>query len=291
MINRRRFLINTGIAAAGTLLSAEAKAGSFKKKKIGIQLYSLREDVSSKGLEFTLNKIGAAGYNSVEMYGYNTKDAYFKNSSKVVSQWLQSSRLISPSGHYQLDLFDSTGQQTIDAAKELGHKYIVIPWFPEEQRKSLDDYRRIAERVNKAALLCKQNDIKMLYHNHDFEFTKYEGGVCGYDILLKECDASLVNFEMDIYWVVTAGRDPIELFTQNPGRFKMWHVKDKDKSNPKLQTEVGSGSIDFKPIFAKAKLSGLEYFYVEQENFAMPSDESIRKSIAFVKNNLLSCVK
>ena len=287
MINRRKFLRNSGLAVAGSLIGAEVFAKGFNKKTIGLQLYTLREDVASMGLSKVFSKISAAGYNSVEMYGFSAADNYFKSSAKDVAALLKANNIISPSGHYQLDLFDKDGQQTIDAALELGHKYVIIPWFPEAQRKSLDDFRLIADRVNKAALLCKQNNMKMLYHNHDFEFTKYEGGVCGYDILLEKCDKHLVNFEMDLFWVVSAGRDPIELFTQHPGRFKMWHVKDKDKTNPKLQTEVGSGSIDFKPIFAKAKLSGLEYFYVEQENFDIPSDESIRKSIGFVKSTLL----
>jgi sugar phosphate isomerase/epimerase len=185
-------------------------------------------------------------------------------------------------------LFDKDGQQTIDAALTVGHKYIVIPHLDESIRKSLDDYKLVAERVNKAALLCKKNNIKLAYHNHDFEFTKLEGNTCGYDILLNECDKDLVDLEMDLFWVVTAGFDPIELFKKHPGRFKMWHVKDMDKSDPKKQTEVGSGSINFKQIFANAKLSGLEYFFVEQENLPVPGDEKIKKSIQYLKKNILA---
>lgn len=286
-INRRQFLMTAGITATGALMGADTFAqGGFDKKRIGLQLYSLREEIPSAGLEAVLKKIAAAGYNSVEFYGFNTKDAYFKNSGKEVAALLKTNNMIAPSGHYDLKLFEKDGQQTVDAALAIGNKYVVVPYLTADLRKSLDDYKVIAEKLNKIALLCKQNNIKMAYHNHDFEFTKYEGDVCGYDILLKETDKALVNFELDLYWVVTAGRNPIELFEKNPGRFKMWHVKDKDKSNPKLQTEVGSGSIDFKPIFAKAKLAGLEYFYVEQENFAIPSDESIRKSIGFIKKDI-----
>ena len=107
--------------------------------------------------------------------------------------------------------------------------------------------------------------------------------MCGFDIIMKETDKALVNFEMDLFWVITAGQDPIELFKRHPGRFKMWHVKDMNKINPKLNTEIGSGSINFKSIFKKAKLSGMEYFYVEQENFSMDVYESIKKSNLFVK--------
>jgi sugar phosphate isomerase/epimerase len=287
MISRRTFLLNTGIVAAGSLVGGDVFAGGFNKNKIGLQLYSLREEIPTAGLEKVFKKIAAAGYNSIEMYGFGTAESYFKSSPKEVAALLKANHIISPSGHYNLALFDNDGQQTIDAALELGHKYIVIPWLAPELRTSLEDYKSIAEKVNKAALLCKQNNIKLAYHNHDFDFTKYEGGKCGYDILLKECDKSLVNFEMDLFWVVTAGHNPVDLFKKHPGRFKMWHVKDKDKTEPKLNTEIGSGSINFKNIFARADLAGLEYFYVEQENFAMPSDESIKKSIGYIKKNIL----
>ncbi len=290
MISRKQFLISSGITVAGAMMGADVFAKGFNKNRIGLQLYSLREEVPA-GLEQVFKKIAAAGYNSVEMYGFNTKDAYFKTSAKEVAALLKANKIISPSGHYQLDLFDNDGQQTIDAAKELGHKYIVIPYLAEPIRKSPDDYKVVAERINKAALLCKKNNIKLAYHNHDFEFKKWDGDVTGYDILLKECDRGLVDFEMDLFWVVTAGHSPIELFKQHPGRFKMWHVKDMDKTDTKKQTEVGSGSIDFKAIFAKAKLSGLEYFYVEQENLPVPGDENIRKSINYLKKNILAGLK
>jgi sugar phosphate isomerase/epimerase len=287
MVNRRQFLFSSGIAVAGTMLGANSFAKGFNKSRIGLQLYSLRDEIPTIGLNGALKKMAAAGYNSVELYGYNSKDNYFKSTAKELAAMLKNNKIISPSGHYQLSLFDNDGQQTIDAALQVGHKYVVIPWLPEEQRKSLDDYKVLTEKVNKAALLCKKNNIKLAYHNHDFEFKKYEGDVCGYDILLKETDKALVDFEMDLFWVVTAGLDPVELFKQNPGRFKMWHVKDMDKTNSKLQTEVGSGSINFKAIFAKAKLSGLEYFYVEQENLPVPADKNIKKSIQYLKKNIL----
>jgi len=287
MINRRTFLIHTGIAAAGSLLSADALANNYNKKTIGLQLYSLRDELPGGGIESVIKKIAAAGYNSVEFYGYNTKDAYFKKSATEIASILKANKMTSPSGHYDLKLFNNDTQQVIDAALTVGHKYIVIPWLPEELRSTLDGYKALAEKINNIALQCKQNNIKLAYHNHDFEFKKMEGDVCGYDIFLKETDTALVSFELDLFWVVTAGHNPIEIFKQNPGRFTMWHVKDMDKANPKMQTEVGSGSIDFKPIFAQAKLSGLEYFYVEQENLPVPADANIKKSYQFIKKNLL----
>ncbi len=290
MISRRNFLIGTGVTTLGTFLGLDAMAGPFYKDKIGIQLFTLRDDIPTLGLGNVFKKIAAAGYNSVEMFGFSSTDGFFKNSPKKVAALLKKNGLSSPSGHYMLDLFDKDGQQTIHAAKMLGHKYIVIPWFPPEQRSSLDDYRSIAQRINKAAALCKKNNIKLAYHNHEFEFIKYEGNVSGFDILMKECGKN-IDFELDLFWVDFAGENAIDLFKKYPGRFKMWHVKDRSKTNPQLNTEVGSGSINYKKIFAKAKLSGLEYFYVEQENFDMASAESIKKSNRYVREKLLKMAK
>lgn len=290
-MNRRKFLFNTGITAAGVMLGCDMKAATAAHKEhlIGLQLYSLRDELKG-GVEKVFEKIAAAGYNSVEMYGFSAKDLFFKYQPKEVAEMLHKNRLVSPSGHYMLDLFDADGKQTVEAALSLGHKYVVIPWFPPEQRKSLDDYKKIAERINKAAQLCKDNKLKMAYHNHEFEFIKYEGDVSGYDILLNECDKNLVDLELDLYWVQYAKEDPIEIFKKAPGRFKMWHVKDMSKADPKTQTEVGSGAVDFATIFKNAELSGMEYFYVEQENLPVPADENIKKSYDYVKEALLPII-
>ncbi|HSR37667.1 MAG TPA: sugar phosphate isomerase/epimerase, partial [Phnomibacter sp.] len=139
---------------------------------------------------------------------------------------------------------------------------------------------------NRAAELTTASGLKFAYHNHAFEFEKF-GDTSGYDLLLNETDKNMVKMELDLYWVYNAGKDPFELFKQHPGRFVMWHVKDMDKNDKNKQTEVGNGSIDFKAIFKKAKQSGLEYFFVEQENYDVSPYDSIEKSIRYVKANLV----
>ena len=291
-MNRRKFLFNTGITAAGILAGCDMKAANptHNHKLIGLQLFSVRDELKD-GLEPVFKRIAAAGYGSVEMFGFSATDNFFKNDAATVAKMLKDNNLVSPSGHYMLDLFDKDGQKVIDAASALGHKYVVIPWFPPEQRSKLDDYKSIAERINKAAQLCKDNKMKMAYHNHEFEFIKYEGGVSGYDIIMKECDKSLVDLELDLYWVKFAKEDPIEIFKRDPGRFKMWHVKDMLGDEKKTQTEVGSGIVDFTTVFKNAALSGMEYFYVEQENLPVPADVNIKKSAYDVKTNLVPLLK
>lgn len=290
-MNRRKFLLNTGITAAGIMVGCDMKAAGAANKGhlIGLQLYSVRDELGA-GLDKVLAKIAAAGYGSVEMFGFSNEGDFFKNKPAEVAAMLTKHKLVSPSGHYALDLFDKDGQRTIDAALALGHKYVVIPWFPPEQRSKLDDYKGIVERINKAAQLCKDNKLKMAYHNHDFEFIKYDG-VSGYDIIMKDCDRELVDLELDLYWVKYAKEDPIEIFKRDPGRFKMWHVKDMLGDEKKSQTEVGSGTIDFATVFNNAELSGMEYFYVEQENLPVPGDANIKKSSDYVKTKLLPLLK
>jgi sugar phosphate isomerase/epimerase len=289
MIHRRQFLTNTALAAAGSLVAGcdLLAASAYNKKQMGLQLYSLRDEISGSGLPAVLKKIKAAGYTNVEFYGYDAASQYFKHTPAGVAQMLKDNGLISKSSHCMMNLLDKDGQKAIDAAKTIGNEYLVIPWLLPEMRKNIDDYKRLAEYMNKAAVLCKKNKLKLAYHNHEFEFEKFGGEVSGYDVLLNDCDKKLIDFEMDLYWIVYAGLDPVELFKQNPGRFKMWHVKDMDKNDRTKNAAIGAGSINFKPVFENAAISGLQYFYVEQETFSTPTDEAIRDSVKFIRKNLI----
>ena len=129
----------------------------------------------------------------------------------------------------------------------------------------------------------------MAYHNHNFEFEAVNGTKRGLDILLNNTDPSLVHFEMDLYWVVRGGGDPIALFQQHPGRFVMWHIKDMDKKTSTLNTEIGTGTIDFVKIFQYHTLAGEQQSFMEQENYAAGMDPytSIAQSAAYIKSKLL----
>lgn len=220
---------------------------------------------------------------------FSIKDQFWGLSPIELKKILDQNGLKAVSGHYNLGSFLADGNTTelkaaIEAATILKSEYLTIPWIDESLRK---DYIVIAKRLNEAAKMCHKAGLKLAYHNHDFEFQKHDG-ITGYEILLKETDKDLVYFELDLYWVVRSGNDPIQLFKENPGRFKMWHVKDMDKLNPALNTEIGSGSIDFKTIFKEAKQSGMKHFFVEQENNYIPSAfDSIKTSCDFISKNLL----
>ncbi|WP_294956815.1 sugar phosphate isomerase/epimerase [uncultured Flavobacterium sp.] len=290
MISRRNFIVTTGLAATAVLASPSF-AFSMNKKEIGLQLYTLREELP-KDVKGTLEKVAKSGYATVETYGFSIKDQFWGLTPQELKKILDDNGLKAVSGHYNLGSFLYDGNTTeliaaIEAAKVLKNEFLTVPWVDEPFRRNIEDYKKIASRLNEAAKMCKKAGLKLAYHNHDFEFQKHDGAI-GFDILLKETDKDLVYFELDLYWVIHSGNDPLKLFKENSGRFKMWHVKDKDRKNGDLNTEVGSGTIDFKPFFAAAKQSGMIHFFVEQENnFASNSFESIKSSCDFISKNLI----
>lgn len=291
MNNRRTFLKQSAMLSAGMLL---VKPGMLLAKpsnlKVGIQLYSMR-DYLPKDVKGTIAKIAKAGYKEVETYGYDTaKKSFWGLSAKEFKTLLSDNGLTSSSGHYGVDMYFNTGKADdqkayIEAAHALGQSTIVVPYLNDTWRKTVADLHTCAQKINKIAALNKASGLKTGYHNHNFEFEPVDG-VMLYDVLLKETDPS-VTFEMDLYWVVRAGHDPIKLMHQHPGRFSAWHVKDMDKKDNGINTEVGTGTIDFKKIFAYQKLSGVKHIFMEQENFSMDAYASITQSASYIKNTLL----
>lgn len=287
MITRRTFLKQSGLGAAALFINT---GNYFKKDQlIGLQLYTVRNEVT-KDVPATIAKVAQIGYNSLEVFGY-ADGKFFGLTPEQFKDILTQNNLVTPSGHYTMNNFLSKGdddelKRTIEDASKMGHTFFTVPFLTPNLRKNLDDYKTLAERLNHAAPLVKAAGMNLAYHNHDFEFHDWGNGQTGYSILAKETDPKMVSFEMDIYWVSKAGKDPIALIKENPDRYKMWHVKDMANTAEKEFTEVGSGTINYKEIFRYKKLSGMEYFFVEQDQVKMPVYESITKSYNYIKNNI-----
>lgn len=291
-MNRRTFIERSALAVGGmslaSLYSCSAPATT-TKKAIGIQLYTLRE-IFEKDVMGTLKLVADTGFTEVEAYGYDNGKIFGVSYSDFAAEVKRLGMKI-VSGHY------GTGQSSPDRvgtpvnqweksvadAKAAGQEYTTIAWLDENERNSLDAIKRTCEIMNKAGEISKQYGLRMAYHNHAFEFEKVEGEVL-YDVMLKELDPSLVAMEMDLYWVVFGGQDPLTLFKNHPGRFELWHVKDMDKVDRAKNSDVGSGSIDFKPIFAAARQSGMKHFFLEQEYFTGPQATSITNGYAYLKS-------
>lgn len=289
MNTRRTFIKQSGLLTAGLMINPSELLK--KQKTLGLQLYSVR-DVIVKDPKGVIEKVAAAGYDEVEMYGLTADNKFYGLTVKELAQLLKDNNLKSPSGHYAPEklLYDNGNGDDVknfcEVGHALGHSHIIIPWLKEEGRKTIDQYKTLAEKINKAGEICKSAGLQLAYHNHDFEFIDMNGQH-GYDILLNNTDASLVKMEMDLYWVVRAGYQPVEIFKKHTGRFAFWHVKDMDKADRTKNTEVGNGTVDFKTIFASAKLAGVKHYIVEQENNYVPDIfTSIKTSCSYTKASL-----
>ena len=286
-INRRNFLKIAGTATAATLFTPRFSwaAGEHKIKKVGVQLYTVR-DLMKDDFEGTIAKVAQVGYKEVEFAGY------FGRTADQVRAVLEKNGLKAPSTHVQYDELDEKFPSVVDFSKAIGLEYIICPWIPEELRKSPDIWKQASEKFNKAGEQAKAAGMQFGYHNHWFEFIETDGKL-PYDELLKLCDPNLVKMEMDLCWITAAGGDPVKYFNEYPGRFPLVHVKDL-KTKPKVTTggsqnfgdtvdltEVGSGTIDWKRIFAQSDKGGIKHYIVEHDHPKQPI-ESITKSYKYL---------
>jgi sugar phosphate isomerase/epimerase len=290
--NRKDFLktsaaITAGFTIAGLPLLSNALNGPVKTKRYGMQLYTVRNDLS-KNLAGTLQYVAKAGYSQIELFGFDGK-TFFGKPVNTFKAMFDANSLTAPSGHYYLPPFLYEGKtdvwkSAVEAANIMGNDYMVIPWLDDKHR-STEDFKKLVDVIGKAAELTKAAGMKLAYHNHDFEFGKMSDGKTYYEFLLTQTDPKMVHFEMDLYWVVFAGQNPVDWFKKYPGRFTMWHVKDMTTNNKgeKESTQVGDGTIDFTSLFAQRKLSGLKYAFMEQEAYTMPEEQCIKRSINYMK--------
>jgi sugar phosphate isomerase/epimerase len=291
MTTRRKFLTQAGLISAGMMIAPKLFSAP-KGNVAGLQLYSLRDQLP-KDVKGWIAKVAAAGYKEVEPFGYSKKDGFWGLDAKAFSALLKSHGLTTASAHFGMDEYFVNGKTNdletyIEAAKITGMSYIIVPSVNEAVLKTASQFKTVAEKMNKAAELCKKSGLKLGYHNHNFEWKPVDGTTF-YDVLLKETDPALVHMEMDIFWVVRAGQNPVKIFEQHPGRYALCHIKDRDKTKTDLNTEIGKGSIDFKTILSPAnvKLAGLKHFIVEQENYTnIDPYLSIKESADYVKNTL-----
>lgn len=252
--NRRKFLRSSAILTAAASMPLSVLAQGRRVNNVGLQLYTLRNELS-QDFEGTLARVAELGYKEMEFAGY-----YGRSPSEVRST-LDQNGMTSPAAHIQLQALRDDLEGEVERAAELGQKYIVVPILPESQR-TISEYQRTADYLNRAGEVCKQVGIKMGYHNHNFEFIETDGRI-PYDILLDETDADLVDMELDLYWIRNAGVDPVAYFENHPGRFSMLHVKDMDEFG--RMADVGSGEINFAEIFSHADTAGFKHFFVEHD--------------------------
>jgi sugar phosphate isomerase/epimerase len=305
MQNRRKFIRNSAGMLAGSLALSSLPAAFFSPTypPPGLQLFTFF-NVIDNDVDATLKRIAHIGYVEIES-AFSKKGGYYGMTPKQFSALLKSLGLVWKSHHVLGAPFklppgtkmplDADGkplslppmhnlrdnmQVIIDEAAEGGVEYLVCANTP---INTLDDIKSSIEVLNRTDEACKKAGLRFAYHNHDAEFHEVEGKI-PYQMMLSQ---TRMKMELDLAWAIKGGQDPVELFKKNPGRFPLWHVKDLDSTHQTI-LPVGSGSIDFKKIFAASETAGLNFYFIEHD---MPKDpwESIQKSIEYL--HILAPVK
>ncbi|MDB5156093.1 MAG: hypothetical protein JWR50_800 [Mucilaginibacter sp.] len=257
MNKRRDFLKNMGTLAVGSVLLSSYKFAPRSVSNPGIQLYTFRDEMLAdpKG---TLKIIADLGIKQVESAA-SSKGLFYGLTPQEMKKTCKGFGLTLRSAHCSID---SNWQNTIKQASESGQEYLVCSTIP-FSGDTVENYQKIAERFNKAGQECLDAGLKFGYHNHDYEF-KTDQGLVLYDVLLANTDPELVNMEMDLGWVVAAGKDPLAYFKEYGPRFPLWHLKDMKGKN---SVEFGKGSLDIKGLLQHSKEAGMKYFFIEQEEY------------------------
>jgi sugar phosphate isomerase/epimerase len=246
-------------------------------RKIGLQLYSIHSE-AEKDLLGTLEKVKDMGYDSVQFAGL------FGISAKEVKRVLDSTGLTVAGAHIPFDRFSGEALKWhMEEQMVLGNDLMIMPYLSEEQRQSLDDYKRVAETLNEAAFRSKEYELRVAYHNHDFEFYELDGKL-PFDVIYQETDSELVKMELDTYWAKFAGFEPAELLNKYKYRCVSLHLKDMTtKDDKKVSTIAGSGILDMRGYLNLADEQKVDYCVIEQEYFEGNPLMEVEKGVQNVK--------
>lgn len=268
--NRRHFLKTGALLASGLAFSSKALqalqspiAPQVITKKFGLQLYTLRADLPKdpKGI---LKQVSEFGYKQLE--GYEGPQGMFWGMGHTgFKKYVEDLGMSFISSHCDINKdFETKAAQ----AGEIGMKYLICPYLGAQ--KTIDDYKKAADKFNACGDICKKNGVRFAYHNHGYTFTTLEGAI-PQDVLMQHTNPDTVDFELDMYWVVTAGADPMEWLKKYPNRFKLCHVKDRERNakagDGDASCDLGTGSINYGAILGPSRKLGMEYFIVEQEKY------------------------
>ncbi len=279
--SRRKFITKTALALAGTaLFSNKIFAATRRTDLLGIQLYSVRDDMKKDPLG-TLKQLASMGYQNVEHANYVNRKFYGYSASEF-KKVLDGLGMKMPSGHTVMGPqhwdnakkdFTDEWKNTVEDAAIVGQQYVISPWLDASLRKTYDDMLRYMEVFNKSGELCKKSGMKFGYHNHDFEFNTRLNNKTVYDIIMQNTDPELVAQQLDVGNMYGGGAKALDIIKQYPGRFDLMHVKDEIKAEKGEMggyesTVLGKGIIGTKAVTDEAKAKGGTFlFIVEQESY------------------------
>ena len=295
--SRRTFLKNGTLAVAGSMLfSKELFAAKYKGQIVGIQLYSIRDDMK-KDPSGTLKQLSDMGYKHVEhanyvdrtFYGY--KPTEFKKLLDGLGLTMPSGHTVMGKQHWDADKkeFADSWKQTVEDAAIVGQEFVISPWLDASLRTTYSDLLSYMEVFNKSGELCKQSGMKFGYHNHDFEFSQKLNDMTVYDIILKNTDPALVMQQLDIGNMYNGGAKASVIIKKYPGRFESLHVKDEILSGRKEEkyesTVLGKGIVNVRENLAIVKKAGgTKHLIIEQEAYQGQAPiDSVKQNLAIMK--------
>ncbi len=234
---------------------------------VALQLYTLRDN-TAKDFIGALKQVASIGYRAVELAGMGNLSA------KELKKALDDLGLTVAGSHISIDVLERDLPRVFEDNHTLGNHYLIIPWLAESRRRSAQDWIDFAHITNELGRKAKAEGFQLVYHNHNFEFEKFDGRT-GFDLLFSNSDPQLVQSELDVYWAQYAGQDPSAIIQQYASRMPLIHLKDMTRSTPPTFAEIGEGIIDFKPIFRASEASGVKWYVVEQDSCQRPPLESV----------------
>jgi sugar phosphate isomerase/epimerase len=270
-------------AAAADAPSARAGIGPSFKGPIGLQLYSLRADFA-KDVPGTLPKVRRFGIENVELAGtYNLTPEKFK-------ALLDANHLKPVSGHFPYERYRDDVEGVARDAKALGLQYAGCAWIEHNGEFDEKTCREAIAVFNRAGEALAKHGLKFFYHTHGYEFQPYGQGTL-FDLLVAGTKPEFVRYEMDVFWIVHPGQDPVKLFEKYGKRFELMHVKDMKKGTPtglltgssdvSNDVALGTGQLDWPAILSAAKRAGVKQYFIEDES--PTAAEQIPQSLRFLE--------
>lgn len=321
-MHRKDFMHRLGLLSFGSTLFTDRMLANMHRlenhpllKNIGVQLFSVPAFLE-KDFEGTIGMLAEMGYSEIELFGpypYSADSAkagwkamagmlgfsgsgYFGRTEKQLMGLFRNYGLRIPAIHTDLDTLENKMDSLGEAGDVLGCTYVVLPAIPDERRKTLDDYKRMAEVFNKIGKEARSNGLKFAYHNHGYGLSETDGLV-PLELLLDHTDPHLVYLEMDLFWTIAGKADPIRYLRKYKNRYRMMHVKDMkqiqtfsgDGGDPGQwmelfpnMTSAGQGAVDLETIIPEAKKNGVRHFFVEQDLVKDPAT-ALKQSIEFLR--------
>lgn len=295
--SRRNFLKSSTMLLAGTtILPNEFLAERAAGEILGIQLYSIRDDMMKNPLG-TLKLLSDMGYKHVEHANYVNRKFYGFSAAEF-KKILKDLGLNIPSGHTVMGKqhwdeikkdFTDEWKWTIEDAALVGQQLVISPWLDASLRTNIDVMKRYMDVFNKSGELCKKSGMKFGYHNHDFEFSEKLNDIMLYDIILQNTDPSLVTQQLDIGNMYNGGATALDIIGKYPGRFESMHVKDEIKAGGERKYEstvLGKGIVPVKEVIDLGrKTGGTKHFIIEQESYQGKTPiECVKEDLVMMKN-------